>query len=168
MKIAIGYRTWSIVAGVIWAATAHWTAAGQPDSRRVIPLDGDWEIGEGQMDAAPGRFGRTVPVPGLVDMARPAFTEVGVESRLREAFWYRRTFRVEGPLPAVAILKVHKAMFGTRVVLNGTVLGDHLPCFTPGLFDARNALRAGENEVLIRVGAGREAVPQACPLRLGL
>ena len=82
---------------------------------------------------------------------------------MRSAFWYRRTFRVEGPLPAVAILKVHKAMFGTRVILNGTLLGDHLPCFTPGLFDARKALRTGENEIIIRVGAGREAVPKPIP-----
>jgi hypothetical protein len=54
-------------------------------------------------------------------------------------------------------------MFGTRAILNGAWLGDHLPCFTPGLFDAHGALRAGENELVVRVGAFRDAVPQHVP-----
>jgi len=133
------------------------------DPRRVISLDGPWEIAEGGMDRPPERFDRRVPVPGLVDMAEPPFADVGLKSARREAFWYRRTFRVEGPVPAVALLKVHKAMFGSRAVLNGAVLGDRLPSFTPGFFDARAALRAGDNEILVRVGAFREAVPRPVP-----
>ena len=76
----------------------------------------------------------------------------------RDAFWYRRTFRFDQPVPAVARLKVHKAMFGSRIVLNGQQLGDHAPNHTPGYFDARAALRQGENVLLIRVGADRGAV----------
>jgi hypothetical protein len=64
---------------------------------------------------------------------------------------------------AVATLKIGKAMFGTRVVLNGKVLGDHLPSFTPGYFDARDALKSGENELLVRVGAARGALPPSIP-----
>lgn len=93
-------------------------------------------------------------------MARPAFSEVGTKSSQREAFWYRRVFSVEGPLPAIAVLKVHKACYGTRVYLNGAFVGEHLPCFTPGLFDLRNHLRDGgrENVLIIRVGT-RESLP---------
>jgi len=40
--------------------------------RRIIDLDGRWEIAEGSMDSAPRSFERKVPVPGLVDMAEPA------------------------------------------------------------------------------------------------
>ena len=145
-----------------FALSAGLAPAGE-QPRRVISLDGAWQLGEGGMDKPPDRFEHQVPVPGLVDMAEPAFGEVGVKSKLREAFWYRRTFRVEDPIPAVAVLKVHKAMFGTRVLLNGTPLGEHLPSFTPGLFDARAALRAGENELVIRVGAFRESVPKPIP-----
>ena len=54
-------------------------------------------------------------------------------------------------------------MFGSRVILNGTLLGDHPGSFTPARFDARAALRPGENEVLIRVGAFRDAVPKSVP-----
>ena len=141
-------------------------------SRQVIALDGTWQIAEGGMETVPATFDREVPVPGLVDLAKPAFVEPGprvadgsLKARVqnlkdprRDAFWYRRTFQFDGPVLAVARLKVGKAMFGTRVFLNGKLLGDHAPCFTPGLFDAKDALQVGANELIIRVGADRAAV----------
>ena len=128
--------------------------------RVVNVLDGQWEIAEGSMGTMPARFDRRVPVPGLVDEARPSFAGVGQPS-VREAFWYRRTFKVKGEVPAVAVLKLHKAAYGARVILNGVLLGEHLPSFTPGYFDARPALRGNgvENELVIRVGATREGIP---------
>jgi hypothetical protein len=148
-------------------------AAAQPQ-HRALSLDGTWQIAEGKMEQVPAAFDRTVQVPGLVSLATPPFADppgpkvadrnqVPQKDPKRDAFWYRRTFRVEPPLPAVAWLKVHKAMFGTRVLLNGQALGDHLPSFTPGCFAARSALKAGENELLIRVGADRDAVGPAIP-----
>ncbi len=147
---------------------------GAADKRLTLLLDGSWHIAEGGLNTVPPAFEREVPVPGLVDMARPPFVDPGPkvprrddatprQDPRRDAFWYRRTFRVDGAIPAVARLKVRKAMFGTRVILNGQLLGDHLPCFTPGYFDAKPALKTGENEVLIRVGAGRDAVGPAIP-----
>jgi hypothetical protein len=129
--------------------------------RTVQSLDGQWEIGEGSMSAAPALFEHRVSVPGLVDGARPPFAEVGQKSARREAFWYRRAFKVKGEVPAVALLKVHKAAYGSRVFLNGVLLGEHLPSFTPGYFDARPALHGNGamNELVIRVGASREALP---------
>ncbi len=91
--------------------------------RAVIPLDGQWEIAEGSMGAVPAQFEHRVPVPGLVDEARPPFAEVGQKSPRREAFWYRRTFQVKGEVPAVAVLKLHKAAYGSRVFLNGVSAG---------------------------------------------
>jgi hypothetical protein len=146
---------------VLVCTLASRAAADGP--RTVLSLDGRWQVAEGTMDRPPGRFAATVPVPGLVDMAEPAFADVGVKSPRRQAFWYRRTFTLEGPVPEVAVLKLNKAMYGARVVLNGTTLGDHLPSFTPGLFDARSALRAGENELIVRVGASLDCVPKSVP-----
>ncbi len=151
--------------------TAHGTA--EP-LRRSLSLDGTWQIAEGKMDQVPASFDRTVPVPGLVSLAVPAFTElpgpkvaargkVPQKDPKRDAFWYRRTFRLDRAVPAVAMLKVHKAMFGTRVLLNGQALGEHLPSFTPGYFNAKSALKVGENELLIRVGADRDAVGPGIP-----
>jgi beta-galactosidase len=165
-------RTLPIV-GIIAVLFFHSLEVPADGPRKVIPLDGTWQIAEGGMTNVPAAFDRAVPVPGLVSLATPAFVEPGpkVANRQslpqkdprRDAFWYRRTFTVEEPIPAVARVKVAKAMFGTRVFLNGHLLGDHAPCFTPGSFDAKRALKAGENEIVIRVGADRDAVGRAHP-----
>jgi beta-galactosidase len=117
------------------------------------------------MDSIPQRFEHTVPVPGLIDMARPVFAEVGKKSEKRQAFWYRRTFAVAGSIPDVAILKTNKAKYGTKVWLNGQVVGEHLPCFTPALMDVKPHLKGGgqENELIVRVGADRESRPTDVP-----
>lgn len=147
------------------AATAAECAEGK---RCVLSLDGTWQIAEGGNDAAPAKFERNVPVPGLVDLATPPFVAPGPrvadggllppKDPRRDAFWYRRTFQLTGQVPEVARLKIGKATFGTRVFLNGKLLGDHAPCFTPGWFDARDALKTGANELLVRVGADPAAV----------
>lgn len=134
-------------------------SARAAEGRQTLSLDGTWQIAEGTMNEVPKSFERTVPVPGLVDMARPAFEEVGVKSTRREAFWYRREFKVDGPIPAVAVLKIHKAMFGSQVWLNGKLLGEQPHNFTPGYFDALSVVREGNNELVVRVGAGLDAVP---------
>jgi len=137
--------------------------------RNTVSLDGMWQVAEGSMTDTPTTFERTVAVPGLLDMAQPPFEEVGPKKHIkveahsqkdprRDAFWYRRTFTVSDPIPAVAVLKVNKAMFGMRVFLNGQMLGDHKSICTPGLFNAKPALKIGENELVIRVGADRDAL----------
>lgn len=141
--------------------------------RQVLKLDGTWQVAEGKLDQQPTVFDHTIPVPGLLDMATPPFespgSTVALESRQkpsrpadprREAFWYRRTFRLDGPLPPVALLKVNKACYGTKVFVNGQFVGEHAPNFTPGWFDVRSCLKAGgENELVIRVGASLAQVP---------
>jgi beta-galactosidase len=152
-------------------------ARANPSPRQVLPLDGTWQIAEGRMDTVPTSYARTVPVPGLTTLASPTFdpapgpiaTDLHKPPAVdpaREAFWYRRTFRLDGPPPAVARLKLGKAMFGSRVILNGRVLGDNLRNVTPGWFEAGDALRPGENELLIRVGAARGVIPKGASLML--
>jgi hypothetical protein len=133
--------------------------------RRVVPLDGTWQVEQGSMEQIPRAFSHAVAVPGLIDLAQPAFQEVGKKSPLREAFWYRRTFKADGPVPPVAILKIHKARYGAKVFLNGSLVGEHLPCFTPAYMDVKKHLKGGgeENELVIRVGANRESIPQDMP-----
>lgn len=136
--------------------------------RRVVSLNGTWHVAEGSMDALPDEFPhRTVPVPGLVDMADPPFADVGTEAGQshRQAFWYYRTFKLQGELPAVVQLKIHKACFGTRVYLNGALVGDHLPSFTPALFDSKQHVlgQGQENELIVRVGSHRTSLPPGIP-----
>jgi hypothetical protein len=133
--------------------------------RDVLRLDGEWQVAQGGLAEAPKAYPSVVPVPGLVDMARPAFTEVGKKSPLRQAFWYRRTFSVPGRPRDFAVLKIHKARYGTKVWVNGQAAGEHLPCFTPALLDVRGLLKFGgaENEIVVRLGADRESVPPDQP-----
>ena len=148
-----------VLAGLAAAASGGLKAL---PPRTVLSLDGQWQVEQGGMDAPPAAFTHTVAVPGLVDMAKPAFAEVGRKSPLRQAFWYRRTFKVEGAAPEIAVLKIYKACYGTKVWLNGQAVGEHLPCFTPVYFSVRERLKGGgaENELVIRVGADRESLPQ--------
>ena len=169
-------RSLLIIAGLCGlsaALTNDVFAAANRELRTVLSLDGSWQIAEGGMAQVPASFEHTVPVPGLVSLAEPPFVEpgpvvkdrnaMGQKDPRRDAFWYRRTFKLNRAVPALAILKIGKAMFGTRVFLNGKLVGDHLPSFTPGRFDVREALRAGNNELVIRVGADRDAVGTAVP-----
>ncbi|TWU42638.1 glycoside hydrolase family 2 protein [Novipirellula artificiosorum] len=133
--------------------------------RQNVSLDGEWEVAQGTMSDRPESFDHAVPVPGLVDMAKPAFDKVGIKSDLREAFWYRQSFTIKGDIPAVSILKLHKAKYGSKIWVNGEMIAEHPPSFTPGYFDVKSVLKGGgqENEIVIRVGADRESLPQDRP-----
>jgi hypothetical protein len=82
----------------------------------------------------------------------------GVSRQDRNWFWYRRVFEM-GAMRNVAILRINKAQFGAAVWLNGTKVGDHLPCFTVAIFDVGKALRPGRNELIVRVGAHPGVLP---------
>src|SRR5450759_2909975 len=111
------------------------------DKRNTISLNGIWQIAEGGKDVIPTKFDRTIYVPGLVTLAQPAFINAASrvpdratidknlelfyhqQDSLREAYWYRRTFKIAQNIPDIALLKVGKAMFGTKVYLNGNYIG---------------------------------------------
>lgn len=164
----IKYKLISVVF-IIGIMSFKLTDAQNNSKRNTISLNGVWQVAEGTNDTVPENFNHTVPVPGLVSLATPQFVNAGpkVNDRnrmaqsdpLRAAFWYRRTFTISQKIPAIATLKIAKAMFGTRVYINGKDLGGHLPCFTPGYFNVKEALKEGVNEIMVRVGSGRDAVP---------
>jgi beta-galactosidase len=149
--------------------------------RNTISLNGIWQITDGLKDTIPSVFDRTIIVPGLITLAKPAFIspaptindfvtdEYKLESfyhqtdSLRDTYWYHRTFNITQNIPDIALLKIGKAMFGTRVYLNGAYMGEHLPCFTPGYFDLKKAIHQGENELVIAVGASRCSLPSDMP-----
>jgi len=159
-----------VLAFMVSLAAAH----GKDSSRQSVSLDGTWQIAEGKLDVIPDTFSRTVPVPGLVDLAEPAFlrpplqqvwqegARIEYSSQVfkdpeRDAYWYRREFNLDSVAPHVR-LKIHKAMFGTKVFLNGKEIGKHYPSFTPAYYDVTDTLKAGRNEILIRIGADFQSV----------
>jgi beta-galactosidase len=150
-------------------------------TRNTISLNGIWQITDGKKEVVPTKFDHTIPVPGLITLAQPAFIKAAPpvpdrvlidknpdlfyhqQDSLRETYWYHRTFTINRNIPEIALLKVGKAMFGTRVYLNGNFVGEHLPCFTPGYFDLKKSLLKGENELIIGVGSCRNSLPQDMP-----
>src|SRR5580765_8624827 len=154
--------------------------------RTTISLNGTWQIEDSRdADAMPVSWKHRVPVPGLAHSAEPAFPQVdqfdsrmliqnrvsqgklpksalvynaGVARQERNWFWYRTTFEVS-ETKSVAILRINKAQFGAAVWLNRVKIGDHLPCFTAAIFDVSKAIRRGQNELIVRVGAHPGVLP---------
>ena len=159
--------------------------------RVTLPLDGTWQVGESvAATPVPSSFDRRAPVPGLANLAEPAFPDVdlfdseenivkkirlklipagepitgaGIPRQKRNWFWYRTRFRAPAK-KQVAILKVNKAQFGSAVWLNGKPAGEHLGCFTAGFFDLSKAIDwQGENELVVRIGAHPAVLPATHP-----
>ena len=154
--------------------------------RTTISLNGTWDIEDSrEAEAVPVAWNHKAPVPGLVHSAKPAFPQVdlfdsrmliqtrvgdgklpksaivynaGVPRQDRNWFWYHRTLAVS-TINSVAILRINKAQFGAAVWLNGIKIGDHLPCFTAAVFDVSKAIRRGQNELIVRVGAHPGVLP---------
>jgi beta-galactosidase len=155
--------------------------------RYTISLDGTWDLADSiSATQIPTQFGHTVPVPGLAHSATPAFPDVdqfesrehivnlvrtgdlphsalvnnaGVSHQNRNYFWYRTTFNPSAA-KAVAILKINKAQFGTKVWVNGNLVGEHPPCFSAAYLNITKAIRwSAQNELIIRVGAHPGVLP---------
>lgn len=124
----------------------------KPTARTKTLLNGTWQLEPSNDDIAPSRWSHLVPVPALVDVANPRHGW-----RNFKYHWHRTTFTVP-ERSELAFIIIEQAMFGTEVWLNGVHLGGDIACYTSQEYDARNALREGENELLVRVGK-RENLP---------
>jgi beta-galactosidase len=182
----------SIPATTLALAISLCASADAASGRFVVPLDGQWQIADSKSPTdVPTTFAHTVPVPGLANLARPAFQDVdqfisrenlanriraklvpaewltnywnGKVDQDRNYFWYRRTFRAPAP-HAVAVLKIAKAQFGTAVWLNGQKLGEYAGCFSASYFHLEKAiLWNAENTLVIRIGAHPAILPDTYP-----
>ena len=175
-------------------ALAGWFCASvsAAPGRFTQSLDGPWRIADSKSATEmPAGFPATVPVPGLANLAKPAFKDVDkfisrenlanrIRSKLspdewltnywngkvdqdRNYFWYQKTFRAPSQR-AVAQLKIAKAQFGTAVWLNGRKLGEYAGCFTASYFKLNDAIRwNAENTLVIRIGAHPAVLPDTYP-----
>ena len=184
MKIIL---TTLVVAAVVCIST-------HADSARLTQsLDGQWQIADGKSPTEiPTDFAHTVPVPGLANLAQPAFPDVdkfisrenlanriraklspaewltnywdGKVEQDRNYFWYRKTFRASDAR-AVVMLKINKAQFGTAVWLNGRKLGEYPFCFSASFFDLSQDIHwNAENTLVIRIGAHPAVLPDNFPV----
>jgi beta-galactosidase len=124
-----------------------------------LSLNGDWLLAPGSASAPPESWPSTVPVPALVDAAVPSYDWAAAEYH-----WYRCVFTLSEPERsyAFALLRIEQAMFGTKVWLNGELLGEDIACYTSKEYDATAAIRReGPNELLVRVGRRDQLPPES-------
>ena len=130
----------------------------------TLSLDGLWQVSEGIWDSPPTSFPSQVPVPGLITMAQPRkqmpLFGLGIDSANPVAYWYRREFELNEPLTDVALLKIHKSWYGSKVLVNGLLIGENPSAFTPGIYEVGKALKPGKNQLLIAI---RHAPPPGYP-----
>ena len=129
----------------------NFDASGQSSLRKIINLDGVWSIVEGDTIQPPATYPDSIIVPGLVNLAKPAFLNPGSVPAIRQAFWYKRYFNLSDPLTGNAILKVGQALYGMKVYLNGKLAGEKYSGYTPSFFNVDSLIRSGSNELIIAV-----------------
>ncbi|MDQ4097752.1 MAG: hypothetical protein M3144_07800, partial [Actinomycetota bacterium] len=114
------------------------------DDGRVASLDGEWEFYPGEHNV--DDLDRLPPIAIQV----PALWEAHGHLDLDGTAWYRRRFRLDDASGSWT-LRFGAVMDFADVFLNGVRLGSHEQPFTPFEVDAAPALRAGENDLAVRV-----------------
>ncbi len=134
------------------------TYTAQADTpRHILELNGLWEFEQTKTALPPTRFTRTIPVPGLIDLAAPRidqYEEYFQGTHEPRYSWYRTTFRVPAEhREKYAVLTLRKSRFNTQVLLNGHDLGTYMECNTPIDCNLNEFINQdGTNELLIRIG----------------
>ncbi len=134
--------------------------------RTNIDLNGEWHIEINSIgERLPDTFRYTIPVPGLADMASRQYDSIGYNTAKELYCWYKKHVKIEEDIPGVAVLKISKAKFGTKVYVNGQLAGERVSCFTPLYFNVGNLLRGNgfKNEIIVRVGAAPQNIPDSIP-----
>jgi hypothetical protein len=96
----------------------------------------------------PSAYTSKVPVPGLVDLAKPALEDLDMAFKIageiagqerpernksiafnNSVYWYRRNFTVNTGNSDIVQLKINKSMYHTWVYVNGKLAGENVYCF---------------------------------------
>ncbi|KPL10252.1 MAG: hypothetical protein AMS26_21675 [Bacteroides sp. SM23_62] len=135
-------------------------ACNHPSGERTtISLNGEWQLAmTGSPTEQPDCYNAVVPVPGLIDLAKPLSGSLELSDRI---YWHRREFvTIEGEF-SICRLKINKAKYFTRIYINGNYAGENPYCFTPTETDITSYLNPpGEtNEIVIAVGSRNNLPP---------
>ncbi len=161
-----GGTPYLVVHGV--PVSTHFEASERPRQ----PLDGRWELriddderglAEGWHREPPGSAGwEVVEVPSTINAA------AGPRAGWSGISWFRRSFRADDFDAAHprALLTFEGVLLRSTVWLNGQRLGAHEGGYTPFSFDVANALRHGEENVIV-VRSDSRPTFHGLPPRLG-
>ena len=127
-----------------------WQEYPRPQFRREQNwrnLNGLWQYGINKSDRPPV-FDGEILVPFAVESALS-----GVRRLLQpdETLWYRRNLRHQTPEGHRTHLHFEAVDYACTVYLNGAEVGSHTGSSDPFKFDITQALRSGDNELVVRV-----------------
>ena len=148
---------------------------------KKINLNGVWDFEQTTNAFPPQNFTRKCPVPGLIHLAEPKIDDYHKlfkrpeQVLANEAYdyrkldyqpkysWYKKSIFIHENLKDMEVmLSILKSKYVTQVYINGKDVGQSISCYTPIVFDVKDALLFGkENEILIRVGERIWLPPQA-------
>jgi beta-galactosidase len=112
-------------------------------------LNGLWNYAFAPKDAAkPGNWDGKILVPFAPESA---LSGVGKLLQPDQALWYQRTIPAKKNAAKRTLLHFEAVDYETTVWLNGQELGKHTGAHTPFSFDLTEALKDGDNELLVRV-----------------
>ena len=151
----------------------------------TIILNGGWQvraeefgtIGEGGLAEVARHEGGwlAAEVPGEIhldlmrtgQMPDPSVSTHMPDCRWPEtkSWWYRTTFAVDEVFTAHERQRlVFEGLdLFAQVFVNGRLIGEAANAFVPAVFDVRGSVRAGENELVVRLTAGSELAKDAAP-----
>jgi beta-galactosidase len=137
---------------LVLAMACAWITAVQAAPRTVTALDDGWE------------FAKSAPVGWTaVTLPHTFNADDGTSPHpYRGAGWYRRTIMAPTVNAGRTYLEFDGAALSTDVWLNGTRVGRHEGGFARFRFDVTDHLRAGANELRVRVDNARQ--PDVAPL----
>jgi hypothetical protein len=149
--------------------------------RTTISLNGDWDFARTEKASPPKKFKRTIPVPGLIHLAKPKIEDYDIWFKMPEAVveksthsaldidyipkynWYKKEVLMDVKHQnSKVLLRIKKSQYVTQVYVNGIDMGTSLECYTPIEIPITRALKFGEeNEILVKVGDRYWLPPQA-------
>ncbi|MCI0708071.1 MAG: hypothetical protein L0Y80_11375 [Ignavibacteriae bacterium] len=125
--------------------------------RQTISLNGTWELEPGGEKESPKKFTHEVPVPSLVDLAKPSY-----DWKASDYHWYRTTFTLPKGKNKHAFLKLDQCMYGTKVWLNGAEVGESISCYTSQEYRVDHCIKgSGTQELVIRIGSKKTLPPES-------
>lgn len=135
-----------------------WTEYPRPQMKREqwTNLNGYWDyaITADKQKAAPTEWTGKILVPFCLE------SRLGGVQRLlepTEALWYHRTFQASPRANHRTLMNFEAVDYRCEVFVNGDSVGSHQGGNTPFSIDVSDALRAGQNELVVRVEDETEA-----------
>ena len=118
-------------------------------ARQEISLNGEWDLAfDPENKGKNKKWFKNFPkqtkiqVPGVWEQVKPGYDGVG---------WYRKVINIEKQPGRVIRLEIGAAHYYADVYVNGRAAGSHEGGYTPFVFDITRLIKAGKNEITVRV-----------------